>query len=356
MDLVNVFDFEAAARGRLSEMAYSYYASGAWDELTLRENHQAYERITLRYRVLVDVSNRDLSTIVLGEQISMPIMIAPVALQKMAHPDGELATVRAAGAARTIMILSTISTSSIEEVMKVATGAVWFQLYVYKDRGVTRSLVERAEAAGCRAIVLTVDTPLLGCREADVRNRFQLPEGMSLRNLVEAHLDKFPKDVDESGLFAYMRSLHDPSLTWKDVEWLCSITRLPVLVKGVVRPDDAVRAAEHGVAGIIVSNHGGRQLDTAPATITVLPEIVEAVAGRVDVFVDGGVRRGTDVIKAISLGAKAVLVGRPVVWGLAVDGENGVRRILELLRNELDLAMALSGCPSIRTISRDLVS
>ena len=356
MDLVNISDFEVAARAKLPAMAYAYYASGAWDELTLRANREAYERIMLKYRVLVDVSNRDLSTSVLGDQISMPIMVAPVALQKMAHPDGELATAAAAGAAGTIMILSTLATSSIEEVMKVATGALWFQLYVYKDRGVTRSLVERAEAAGYRAIVLTVDTPMLGCREADMRNRFQIPEGLSLKNLSEAHLDKSPKDVDESGLFAYARMLHDPSLSWKDLDWLRSITRLPVLVKGVVRPDDAMRAVQAGVAGIIVSNHGGRQLDTAPATISVLADIVEAVDGRVDVLVDGGVRRGTDVIKALALGAKAVLVGRPVVWGLAVDGENGVRRVLELLRGELDLAMALCGCSSIRTISRDLIS
>ncbi len=355
MEPINIFDFETLAREKLPQMAYDYYASGAHDEITLRENHTAYDRIRLMYRVLVDVSRRDLSTIVLGQRASMPILIAPTAFHRMAHPDGEVATARAAGAAGTIMLLSTLSNSSVEEVMAAASGPIWFQLYVYKDRGATQALVERVEAAGCSALALTVDAPLLGRRERDVRNRFQLPQGLSVKNMLPAGLGELPKELLDSGLAAYFATLLDPALTWRDIEWLRSITKLPLIIKGIVRADDAVRAVEHGADGIVVSNHGGRQLDTSPATIEVLPEIAEAVAGRIEVLIDGGVRRGTDVVKAIALGARAVLVGRPILWGLTVDGENGVRQVLEILRGELDLAMALCGCASVDRITRDLI-
>jgi 4-hydroxymandelate oxidase len=263
--------------------------------------------------------------------------------------------VRAAGSSGTIMTLSTLATSSIEEVIAASTGPVWFQLYVYKDRDVTESLVKRAEQAGCKAIVLTIDTPMLGRRERDVRNNFQLPDNLTLKNLISAGFEELPSDVQGSGLAAYMADLYNTSLTWKDVAWLKTVTTLPVLVKGVMRADDAVRAIDHGVDGIIVSNHGGRQLDTVPATITVLPEIIEAVKGRVEVFVDGGIRRGTDVLKALAYGARAVFIGRPILWGLAIGGESGVRNTLELLRHELDLAMVLSGCQSVQSVPRDLI-
>ena len=233
--------------------------------------------------------------------------------------------------------------------MAVATGPVWFQLYVFKDREVTASLVKRAEAAGCKAIVLTVDAPVLGKRERDVRNRFTLPEHLSLKNLLPAECQELPKSV------AGFASLFDATLTWKDIEWLARLTKLPVLVKGILRSDDALRAVRHGASGIIVSNHGARQLDTTPATILVLPEIVDAVAGAVEVYVDGGIRRGTDVLKAMACGARAVLVGRPILWGLALGGEAGVKFVLEILREEFDLAMALSGCTSLTAITRDLV-
>jgi 4-hydroxymandelate oxidase len=232
---------------------------------------------------------------------------------------------------------------------------VWFQLYVYRDRGATEALVRRAEAAGARALVLTVDAPLLGRRERDVRNRFQLPPELSLCNLSNPELSKLPDCPSGSGLAGYFASLLDPALTWRDLAWLRSITRLPVVVKGVVRADDAARAAEHGASAVVVSNHGGRQLDTAPATIDALPAIADAVAGRCEVLLDGGVRRGTDVVKALALGARAVLVGRPILWGLAVDGAPGVARVLELLRAEVDLALALCGCPDVAQVTRDLV-
>ena len=355
MEPINLYDFEAIMRVKLPKMAYDYYASGANDEITLRENDVAYDHIPLRYRVLRDVSRRNLSTTVMKQPISMPVLIAPTAFHRMAHPEGEIATTRAAGKAGTIMILSTLSTSSIEEVLETATGPVWFQLYVYRDRGTTAALVERAESAGCSALVLTVDAQIWGRRERDVRNRFQLPKGLSVKNLMPAGKEQLPRDMAGSGLAAYVTSLFDPALSWKDLDWLCSITKLPVLIKGVVHADDARQALDYGVAGVIVSNHGGRQLDTAPATIEALPSIVEAVDKGLEVFIDGGIRRGTDVVKAPALGARAVCVGRPVIWGLSHAGENGVLQVLEMLRYEIDSAMGLCGCASVEEISRDLI-
>lgn len=352
---VNLFELEKLAQQKLSQSAFDYYVSGANDEITLRDNHAAYERIRLAPRMLVDVSKRDLSVTVLGQKISMPILIAPTAFQRMAHPDGELATARAAGRAGTIMTLSTLANSSIEDVAAAASGPLWFQLYVYKDRKITASLVQRAEAAGFKAIVFTVDSPLLGRRERDVKNRFHLPSNLSVANLIAAGLYELPSDIPDSGLAAYIASLYDTALTWKDVDWLRGITKLPILLKGILRADDARLALEHGVAGIIVSNHGGRQLDTVPATIDALPAIMDAVQDKMPVLIDGGVRRGTDILKAIAFGARAVLLGRPILWGLTLDGEEGVGLVLELIRQELDLGMALAGCPTIGDISRDII-
>jgi 4-hydroxymandelate oxidase len=352
---LNLRDLEALARARLSQMAWDYYASGADDESALRRNVDAFEQIALHYRVLVDVSKRDASTTVLGQRVSMPILVAPTAFHRLAHKDGELASVRGAGDAGTIFILSTLSNTRVEEVVKAAAGPVWFQLYVYKDRSATEALVRRVEAAGARALVLTVDAPLLGRRERDVKNRFALPAGLAIENLHAAGYAELPRAQADSGLAAYVADLLDPALTWNAIEWLRSITHLPILVKGIVRADDAARAVEAGAAGVVVSNHGGRQLDASPATIDVLPRVVDAVAGRGEVLLDGGVRRGADVIKAVAYGARAVLVGRPVLWGLAAGGRDGVAAALSLLRRELDLAMALCGCPDIASITRDLV-
>jgi 4-hydroxymandelate oxidase len=354
-DFVNVFDFEPVARDRLSALAYAYYASGANDEITVRENRAALDRRPLHYRVLVDVSQRDAAATVLGQPVTMPILVAPTAFHGLAHPEAELATTRAAGAAGTIMVLSTMSNTPVEAVTAAASGPVWFQLYAYRDRAITRDLVQRVEAAGCGALMLTVDAPVLGRRERDLRNRFSLPPELAVANLTAAGLDYLPPEGAGSGLATYFARLLDPALTWDVVDWLQSITRLPVLVKGIVRPDDAVRAVEHGARGIVVSNHGGRQLDTAPATIDVLDAIATAVAGRAEILVDGGFRRGTDVVKALALGARAVMVGRPILWGLAAAGEAGVTQVLELLRAELDTALALCGCPTIGAVTRDLL-
>lgn len=355
MPPVNLFEYEVEARQNLPRMAYDYYASGADDEISLRENRAAYERLALYFRVLRDISSRSLATTVLGHPVAMPILAAPTAFHKLAHPDGELASVRAVGRHGSILILSTLSTCSLEEVVAAASGPVFFQLYVYKDRGATKALVERAEAAGCQALVLTVDAQLWGRRERDVRNRFRLPPGLKVRNLLGSELDNLPEEALGSGLSAYVKSLFDPALSWKDIDWLASISKLPVVLKGVVHPDDARIACGEGAAAIIVSNHGGRQVDTSPATIDALPRVVDAVKGQIEVLVDGGIRRGTDVIKALARGARAVAVGRPILWGLAVGGEEGVHHSLELLRAELDLNMGLCGATRLSEIGSDLL-
>lgn len=355
VDPVNLDEYEALARERLPQMVWDYYSAGAEDMRTLAANRDSWSDFELHYRVMVDVSRRDASTRVVGAEAAFPVLIAPTAFQRMAHPDGEVATARAAGTAGVPMVLSTISTSSIEEVCEAASGPIWFQLYVYRDREATRALVARAEAAGCSALVLTVDAAIWGRREPDIRNRFHLPEGLSVKNLSGAGMEDLPPEAGSSGLQRYVENYFDPSLTWDDLEWLVGITRLPVLVKGIVRADDAVEACRRGARAVVVSNHGGRQLDGSPAPARVLEEIVQAVGERGEVLVDGGVRRGTDVVKAIALGARAVLIGRPVLWGLAVDGERGVRGVLERLREEFDVAMGLCGAANLAALTRDLL-
>ena len=356
MDPINLFEYEALARARMEPTAWSYYQSGAEDEVTLRENRAAFERIKLRPRMLTGVGAGDTRVSLLGETLSSPILVAPAAYQKLAHPEGEVAMARGAGAAGTIMTLSTMATIALEEVAEAATGPLWFQLYVYKDRGVTESLVRRAEAAGFKALVLTVDMPHLGRREQDIRSGFGLPPGLIVANFAGlTQADQPGVAPGASGLAVYAASLIDPMLTWESVEWLRTITRLPVLVKGILTAEDAREAVALDVSGIIVSNHGGRQLDGVVAGIEALPEIVEAVAGRAPVLVDGGIRRGTDVLKALALGADATLIGRPALWALAADGAAGVERALGLLREELRLAMTLAGCKSVADVSRSLV-
>lgn len=351
---INIYDFEIIARDKLTQTAYDYYRSGSFDEITLSENCEAFKRIFLKYRVLTDVSKRDLSAEVLGQNISMPLIIAPTAFHKMAHPDGETATAKAAGDAGTIMILSTLSNSDVEDVVKATSGPVWFQLYVYKDREVTKELVERITKAGCKALVLTVDAPMLGTRERDVRNRFNLPEGLSVKNLLPLNKDKLPV-MDDSGLAGYIQKYLDPSLSWRDIDWLKSITNLPIIIKGIACKEDAELSVLHGADGIVVSNHGGRQLDTCRATIDVLPEVSDTVNEKIEIMLDGGIRRGTDILKAVALGAKAVLVGRPVLWGLAADGQKGVSSVLSILKKEFDIAMALCGCDSVKKITKELI-
>ncbi|XP_012484780.1 glycolate oxidase [Gossypium raimondii] len=352
--ITNVSEYEVIAKEKLPKMVYDYYASGAEDQWTLKENRNAFSRILFRPRILIDVSKIDMMTTILGFRISMPIMVAPTGMQKMAHPEGECATARAASDAGTIMTLSSYANSSVEEVASTGSGIRFFQLYVHKDRNLVAQLVRRAERAGFKAIALTADTPRLGRREADIKNRFTLPPYLTLKNFEGLDLGKIVK-TDDSGLASYGANQIDQSLSWKDVKWLQTITSLPILVKGVLTAEDTKLAIEAGAAGIIVSNHGARQLDYVPATIMALEEVVKAAQGKVPVFLDGGVRRGTDVFKALALGASGIFIGRPVVFALAVDGEAGVRKVLQMLHDELELTMALSGCRSLKEITRNHV-
>jgi 4-hydroxymandelate oxidase len=353
--LINVADYARASRPTLAKDVLDYYEGGALDEITLRENTAGWERLKLYYRVLAEVGKRDLTTTVLGQPISMPIVVAPTAFHKLACEPGELAAARAAKAAGTLFILSSLSNTAMEAVFAEAASPRWFQLYIYKDREITLELVKRAEAAWAEAIVLTVDAPGLGTRERDSRNSFRLPDGLTVENLAPLGKGNFP-EVTGSGLAAYVRANFKEDLGFDDLDWLCRSTRLPVVVKGVCRGDDARRAAEHGAKAVVVSNHGGRQLDTAPGTYEALPHVVDAAGDLCEIYVDGGIRRGSDVLKAIALGARAVLVGRPVLWGLCVAGEQGATNILEILRCELDEAMLLCGCTKLSDVGRWLLA
>jgi 4-hydroxymandelate oxidase len=356
LEILNLDTLEARARERLDPMLFDYIAGGAGDEWTLHENRAAWSRIQLLPRMLRGVGDRDQRTTVLGTPISFPVLVPPMGFHGLCHDDAELATARGTAAADTIFVASTVSNRSLEAIGEACTGPRWFQLYVYRDKAITRDLVQRAAAAGYSALCLTVDTPLAGQRERDRRNRLRMPAHLGLENFPATHAERHKTGgSNESSLARYIADMWDANLTWDDVDWLRSVSPLPVIIKGVLAPDDAVLAVEHGAAAVIASNHGGRQLDGVPAPITVLPRIVDAVAGRVEVLLDGGVRRGTDVLKALALGARAVLVGRPVLWGLTLDGQSGVTAVLEHLRGEIDLAMALAGCRSLNDIEKALV-
>jgi 4-hydroxymandelate oxidase len=352
---LNLDDYEAAARARLPQMVYDYYAGAADDEVTLRANRDAYRSLFLRPRVLVDVGHVDTTLELLGQRLGTPVLLAPTAFQKLADPEGELASARAAKNAGSLLVASTLATTPIEEVGRAADAPFWFQLYVYRNRELSLSLVERAKAAGCTALCLTVTFPVAGNRERDVRNRFMLPDGLQMANFTGLLQAGFP-DTQGSGLAAFVAEQFDPTLTWDAVTWLRQVSGLPVLVKGVVTAEDARLAVEHGAAGVIVSNHGGRQLDGAEPTLRALPHVVSAVDGGVPVLVDGGIRRGTDVMKALALGARAVLIGRPALWGLAAAGQAGVENVLALLTSELRRAMALTGRPSLESIDASVLA
>ncbi len=345
-ELLSVADYEQLAEERLEPGPWAYLAGGSGDEWTLRENRAAFTRWTFRPRVLCDVSEISTATTVLGTQIELPVVVAPVAYQQLYDPDGECATARGAAAAGAGMAVSTFSTRTHEEIAAVSPGLMqWCQLYVLQDRGATREHLVSAAAAGCSAVVLTVDTPRLAQRERDLRVGFELPSDLPLP-YARATIGDAPQNPADQ--FALL----DPSVSWRDLEWIASEGRLPVVLKGVVTAEDAELAVEHGAAGVVVSNHGGRQLDGVPATLDALPEVADAIGGRVEVYLDSGIRRGTDVAKALALGARAVLVGRAPVFGLAVAGEDGVRHVLELLREELALSLSLLGCTSPEDLTR----
>jgi len=337
---VNVMEYEPLAASRVEPGAWDYYQGGSDDERTLRDNQEAFGRIRLRPRVLVDTSTCDTSTTVIGTPVDLPVLVAPVAYHGLAHADGECATAEGAARAGTLMVASCNSNRTMEEIAKSSSAPLWLQLYLHADTGINEQLVRRAEDAGYRGLVLTVDRPRFGNRERDRRNGFKLPPHLRAANYGDVTRDMSAVSIS----------------TWESLDWLVGATRLPVLVKGILTAEDGDLAAQHGVAGVIVSNHGGRQLDGVLSGIDALPEVVAGVAGRCEVFCDGGVRRGTDVLKAIALGARAVLVGRPVIWGLAVDGANGVADVLGLLHTEFGLAMALAGRTTVASIDASLVT
>jgi isopentenyl diphosphate isomerase/L-lactate dehydrogenase-like FMN-dependent dehydrogenase len=337
---LNVHDYERLAEERADAGVFGYIAGGAGDEHTLRANVDAFRRVALRPRMLVDVSAVSARTTVLGHDVSMPLLVAPTAYQRLMHRDGEGATARAAAATGTVFCQSSLSSLRPAELAVEAPEAIrWLQLYWSRDRPFVADVVAEAEESGATAIVLTVDVPFAGRRERDLRLAFTLPEDLPLPNL-SPNLDR-PLDPG-----AGLGPIHDEALTWRDLEWLTSRTALPLVVKGVLTAEDAILACEHGAAGIVVSNHGGRQLDGVPASLDSLPEVVEAVAERCEILLDGGIRRGVDVLVALALGARAVLAGRAVLYGLAADGEAGATRVLELLRDEIELGLALLGCPT----------
>jgi 4-hydroxymandelate oxidase len=353
---VTIDDWEMLARERLSPMAYDYFRSGADEEHTLRRNRDAYAKYEIWYRTLVDVSAPALTTRVLGASFATPIFVAPTAYHYLAHEEGERASAAGTADAGALFVTSTLATTSLEDVAAIEPQSPkWFQLYVHRDRGFTERLIERAKKAGYRAIAVTVDTPVLGRRVADVRNGFALPPGLAMQNLIES-LPPNARLNTGSELARYVEIRHDASLTWSDFDWVVRCAApLPVVVKGVVRGDDARRALDHGAAAIWVSNHGGRQLDFGPATIDALSEVRAAVGEATEVYVDGGIRSGTHALIALARGADAVFVGRPILWGLTLRGREGVRAVLSLFTSELARSMTLAGAPDLRALRTNLV-
>jgi len=351
--LVSVSDFEAAAETKMSSIAREYLQSGAADEITLRRNRSIYDSLLLKPRVLRGAEHLDTSITLFGAKLPHPLLLSPTAYQKLFHKDGEIAAAAGAAQTQTIYTASSFSTVSIEKIAASSSHPVWFQLYTPPDRAISSDLIQRAEKSGCKAIVLTVDTPVLGTRNREMRSNFRLPRGMIRENLRkygtgltrDAHFT--PTGVATTAL--------DASLTWDHVDWVRSRTKLPLLLKGILAAEDAALALEHGADGIVVSNHGARNLDTTLSTLEALPGVVDAVAGKVPVLVDGGIRRGTDIFKALALGATAAAIGRPYVYGLTVAGSAGVARVVEILLSELRAAMALCGRPTIASIDKSVL-
>jgi L-lactate dehydrogenase (cytochrome) len=375
--MISVDDVHRAARLRLPRPVYEFVAGGAETESSVRRNRSAWGAMTFRPHTLVDVADRDLSTTVLGRPVAMPLLLAPAGLARLVHPDGELAAAAAAGEAGTVMALSTGSSCTIEDVAAAASGPLWFQLYLWRDRDVVAGLVQRAAASGYHALCLTVDVPIVGQRERDLRNGMTIPPRLTVRNLLDASwrvpwwrgflggrevtFENFlgvegAQNDSAAALGAFVnKQMIDPSVTWDELPWLRELWPGPLVVKGILTAEDARRAVDGGAQGVVVSNHGGRQLDGAPATATVLGEVVDAIGDHAEVYVDGGIRRGTDVVRALAIGARAAMVGRPWFWGLAAGGEAGVARVLEIFRTEIDRTLALLGVSRVAELDRSFL-
>ena len=352
-NMIKIADFTDYAQEVLPKEVFEYFSGGAGEEITLRENEKIYDQIKLNYRVLKGINEIDLNTTILGQKIDLPVIIAPMAFHKLAHPDGELGTVRATSLLSTIMIVSIFSTQTLESIKSISKIPPWFQLYIFQDRAITKELVMMAEACGYKALVLTVDTPVYGTREKEIRNNFDLAEGLILENLITAGF-KLPKDFigNKSKHFS---SLLDNNITWADIEWLRSITKMPIILKGIMDKRDFLIAKELSIAAVIISNHGGRQLDTVPTSIEILQKNIDFIDKSIEIIIDGGIRKGSDIFKALALGAKAVLVGRPILWGLAVNGEAGVYNILNILKSDLEKTMKLCGCSRVDEINKEFL-
>jgi len=351
--VASLADYELLARERVTEHAWAYVSGGSADEVTLRENCAAFQRLSLRPRVLQDLNGGNTRLDLFGTAFEFPILLAPVAFQRLVHPDGELATALAASAQKAGMIVSTQASLLLEDIARQAQAPLWFQLYIQPDRGFTRELVQRAQSAGYQALVVTVDAPVNGLRNREQRVGFALPADIEAVNL--RGMRSSAPGGQAGGNVLLGGPLLAAAPTWQDIDWLRSLTSLPVLLKGIMTVEDAGRAVDAGAAGIVVSNHGGRTLDTLPASISVLPAIADAVGGRLPLLLDGGIRRGSDVFKALALGAQAVLIGRPYVYGLAAAGALGVSHVIHILRAELELTMALTGCRELSDIGPSLV-
>lgn len=349
---VNLFEYEEIAKGRLDQGDYDFIAGGATDEITIRRTRAVFDSIMMRPRMMVDISQRDLSTTVLGQKINLPVMMDPAGNHGAAHEEAELATARAAGAVGTVMVVSSHAARTMEDVADAATGPLWFQQYLFKDRGLTLEMAARAEEAGYTALCLTLDAKVPPKRERNIRNDYVGPVSPNYAHLdLGTHSWKFSADMPSGP-----SDIRDPAATWPDLDWLAANVRLPIVVKGIMTGEDGKHSADHGARGIIVSNHGGRYLDTTLATIEVLPEVVQSVGGNAEVYMDGGIRRGSDIFKALALGARSVLIGRPLFWGLAVNGEAGVVSVLEMLRDELQATMGMCGRTTIDSIDMDCIT
>lgn len=351
--ILDIKGFEEYAHKQFPKNLTAFFSRGAGDEITLRENASAFDRIKLLPRVLKNVEERSLSTVILSQAIDFPLIIAPMAFQKLVHSDGEIATAKAAQKHNVIMAVSTCSTCSFEEIKSHTNVSPWFQLYIYKDREITQNLIRLAEISGYAGIVLTVDAPLYGKRTKEIRHPIILSSDFEIKNLQNAGLNL--KDIAANELTGYLSSLLDPTINWNDIAWLRSITSLPIILKGIMNPKDIQIAIEYNIDVVVISNHGGRQLDTTLSSVDALKLIRDTVNGNMDIILDGGVRKGVDILKALALGAKAVMVGRPILWGLVADGEEGVKRVLNILKSELDLSMALCGYTSINQINEEVL-